>query len=139
VSAAGWGETGVRWLKFNFVGAVGIGVQLGALALLTRGLRLHYLWATALAVEVAVLHNFVWHQRFTWADRVSGSPRETLLQLTRWNLSAGAASIAGNLLLMFCLVDLAHLPPLPANLLTIAVCSSLNFLLTDRWVFAIRN
>src|SRR5436190_21825889 len=31
---------------------------------------LPYLLATALAVEGAILHNFVWHERWTWADRV---------------------------------------------------------------------
>ena len=60
-----------RWLKFNFVGAVGVGVQLAMLALLVSGLGLGYMVATALAVETAVLHNFVWHERFTWADRTS--------------------------------------------------------------------
>jgi len=48
----------IRWLKFNAVGALGVGVQLGTLAALTNGVGLDYLAATALAVEAAVLHNF---------------------------------------------------------------------------------
>jgi putative flippase GtrA len=55
-----------RWLRFNFVGLVGVGVQLGMLALLVSGLHLGKLTATALAVETAVLHNFVWHELYTW-------------------------------------------------------------------------
>jgi hypothetical protein len=51
----------VRWLKFSFVGAIGIGVQLGALSLFIR-LHFPYLLATALAVACAVLHNFIWHE-----------------------------------------------------------------------------
>jgi hypothetical protein len=47
-----------RWVAFNAVGAAGIGLQLGALALLLHVAHLHYLAATALAVEAAVLHNF---------------------------------------------------------------------------------
>ena len=66
-----WRRTGLRWLKFNFVGLIGIGVQLLALALLKSGLHLNYLLATALAVETAVVHNFLWHERFTWRDRVA--------------------------------------------------------------------
>ena len=61
----------VRWLKFNAVGAIGIAVQLAVLTLLKSGLGLNYLLATALAVEVTVLHNFFWHERFTWGDRPS--------------------------------------------------------------------
>ena len=60
-----------RWLVFNFVGAMGILVQMGILWGLTSGLHLRYLTATALAVEAAVLHNFFWHERWTWADRVA--------------------------------------------------------------------
>jgi putative flippase GtrA len=59
----------VRWCKFNFVGGIGIGVQFAALFLLNSALHLNYLAATAIAVEAAVIHNFVWHEQFTWADR----------------------------------------------------------------------
>ena len=65
---------GVRWLKFNLVGGIGIGVRLAALALLVGLLKMNYLWATALAVEAAVLHNFVWHERYTWRDRTRATP-----------------------------------------------------------------
>ena len=58
--AGAWREVGHHWLKFNTVGAIGIGVQLAALAALKSGLELNYLLATGLAVEAAVLHNFVW-------------------------------------------------------------------------------
>jgi putative flippase GtrA len=57
-----------RPARFAVVGAIGVVVQLGTLEALTA-LGCHYLWATGLAVEVAVLHNFMWHQRFTWRDR----------------------------------------------------------------------
>lgn len=63
----------LRWLKFNAVGGLGIGVQLATLALLETALHLGYLPATALAVETAVLHNYLWHERYTWADRTAGN------------------------------------------------------------------
>lgn len=39
-----------------------MGVQLAVLAWLVRSLQMHYLPATAIAVEAAVLHNFFWHE-----------------------------------------------------------------------------
>lgn len=60
----------VRWWKFNFVGAIGICVQFAALFLLKSALGFNYLFATAFAVEAAVVHNFVWHEQFTWVDRI---------------------------------------------------------------------
>ena len=44
-----WAAGGVRWMKFNLVGTIGIGVQLAVLGLLTWGLKMNYLAATALA------------------------------------------------------------------------------------------
>ena len=43
-------------------------MQLSVLALLVR-LGVHYLVATALAVEIAVLQNYYWHVRWTWKGR----------------------------------------------------------------------
>ena len=46
-----WRGTAIRWLKFNAVGGLGIGVQLTVLLALKSGFHLNYLLATALAVE----------------------------------------------------------------------------------------
>ena len=124
--------TGVRWLKFNAVGAGGIAVQLAVLALLKSGLRLDYLAATALAVEAAVIHNFFWHERFTWADRTSGS---SWARFAKFILTTGLFSILGNVLVMKVLVGGAHFNYFVANILTIATCSILNFVVSDRFVF----
>ena len=122
----------VRWLKFNAVGAIGIAVQLAALALFASGLKINYLLATALSVEAAVLHNFIWHELFTWADRRTTNP---LGRFFRFNLTTGAVSIAGNLLSMKLLVGVMGMSYLPANLLSIAACSLLNFVIADRAIF----
>ena len=89
-----------RWLVFNFVGAMGILVQMGILWGLTSALHLRYLTATALAVEAAVLHNFFWHERWTWADRIAKHNSGVFSRLLCFHLTNGALSIAGNLILM---------------------------------------
>jgi putative flippase GtrA len=137
-SAAELRTTARRWLMFNLVGAIGIVVQLAVLWILNGLLKLDYLPATALAVEAAVLHNFIWHERFTWADRASVTRRQALLRLLHFNFTTGAVSILGNLVLMRVLVGQAHLPALPANLISIAGCSLANFLLSEYLVFRAR-
>jgi putative flippase GtrA len=129
-------DTFLRWLKFNAVGALGIGVQLALLLALKSGLHLNYLPATAVAVETAVVHNFLWHERYTWADRVQASWRHSLPRLLRFNLSTGGVSILGNLALMKVMVGLGHINYLAANGVAIAVCSLANFLVSDGLVFA---
>lgn len=126
-----------RPAKFALVGAFGIVVQLATLKLLTA-IGCHYLWATGLAVEAAVLHNFIWHQQFTWTDREALGLSENLPRLLRFHLSNGAISILGNLLLMRWFVGLMGMGVLEANLRTIALCSVGNFLASDRWVFSSR-
>ena len=158
-------QTFRRWLKFNFVGGVGIAVQLGALAFFHSVLHLNYLLATALAVETAVIHNFLWHERFTWRDRPAARPlpfspsRRCLhersgvseartappkdpcvlflspARLLKFNVINGAVSLAGNLLIMRALVGQMHMNYAIANLIAVAICSLTNFLLSDRLVF----
>jgi len=126
-----------HFVKFNIVGAMGVVVQLVALECFNRLLGLDTLMATGAAVETAVLHNFVWHERYTWADRSSRvAPRDSVLgRFLRFNLANGAVSLVGNLILMEFLMNQAQLPLLAANVVSIACCALLNFALSDRWVF----
>jgi putative flippase GtrA len=126
----------LRWLKFNAVGALGIGVQLAVLLGLESGFHLSYLLATALAVEAAVVHNFLWHERYTWADRVEPSLRSSLPRLLRFNLTTGGVSLIGNVALMKVMVGWCNVNYLLANCIAIATCSLVNFLMSEEWVFA---
>ncbi len=123
------------WLKFNAVGIAGIGVQLFALTILKTGLDLNYLLATLLAVESAVLHNFYWHERWTWIDRTRGNARGIFGRLTRFHLANGLISILGNVALMWLLVSKLRLHYFLSNLVAIGACSIVNFLASDRLVF----
>jgi len=130
----------VRWCKFNFVGAIGILVQFAALFLLKSVFHLNYLLATAIAVEAAVMHNFVWHEQFTWAERTRQAARRRLwrasaVRLIRFHLANGAVSIVGNLALMNVLVGRGHMNYMLANGIAIALCSLANFLVSEEWVF----
>ena len=117
----------IRWMKFNAIGMLGALVQLGILALLTHS-GVHYLIATAIAVETAVLHNYFWHVRWTWKGR-GGS-------LWRFHAANGAVSLLSNLLLMRLFAEWLGIPVVAANVLAIGVTSLVNFLLGALWVFA---
>ena len=127
-------NTFIRWCRFNAVGAMGMVVQLAALALFNRWMAGHYLCASAAAVEITLLHNFVWHLGYTWRDRRGCATLFT--RFVGFHLSNGLVSMLGNLALMRILVRDAHLPLLLSNFVAILCCSVVNFLLGDRWVFA---
>ena len=125
----------VDWLRFNAVGLIGVGVQLAILALLRGGLGWAVATSTIVAVECTVIHNFIWHERWTWAYRglnLRGLPG----RLLRFNLSNGLISIVGNLVLMQILAVQLGLHYIVANLGAILVCSLLNFVVSDRLVFS---
>lgn len=126
-----------HWLKFNVIGIAGFALQSAALFLLTSAAHsINYLAATAVAVELAVLNNFLWHQRWTWNDRPSAGARETLSRLAKFNFTTGLVSLGGNLALMSLFVGRLGLPIVAANVVTVVACSVLSFVLADRLVFS---
>ncbi len=123
-----------RWLIFSGVGTMGLLVQLTGLWILRDGLGMPSLLAASVAIELAVVHNFAWHFHWTWADRFA-APADLVRRLVRFNLSNGAISIAGNLLLMGALLGFASVHYLLANLISVAACSLVNFFVCDVMVF----
>jgi archaetidylinositol phosphate synthase len=122
-----------RWWRFNLVGVGGFALQLGMLWILARVFGIHYLIATALAVEIAVLHNFAWHEAWTWQDL---EPADRWRRLLRFNLANGFVSIASNVLLTQLLMRWMGLPLLAANATAVFMMAQLNFALAESWVFA---
>ena len=84
-------------------------------------------------MEIAILHNFAWHERWTWADRPELG-RARLDRLARFHVVNGGVSVAGNLLLMPVLVRMCGLPVLAANATAVLLCALVNFGGADRLV-----
>ncbi|HYL75698.1 MAG TPA: GtrA family protein [Bryobacteraceae bacterium] len=122
-----------RWGRFNAVGIAGFALQLGTLWVLARVFGMQYLLATALAVELALLHNFVWHEAWTWPGLgVHGRWR----RLARFHVANGFVSIASNVAFTWMLMQGFHLPLLIANTGAVVAAALLNFALAAWWVFS---
>ncbi len=122
-----------RLVRFNAVGAAGMGVQLGILWLLADIAHVHYMLATPVAVAMAVVHNFVWHWWWTWHDHADAS--DLAAAFVRFAAANGVVSLSGNLGVMATLVSGAHIEPVVANGVAIGVCGLLNFWLGHAFVF----
>jgi putative flippase GtrA len=122
-----------RWGVFNVVGLGGFVVQVSAIALLTR----HFGWpafaATAVALELAALQNFLAHSRWTWADRPANNLRDWLRRYWRYQ-AAKTASLAANLAITALLIH-TGLPPEIANTAAVLLCSIPNYLVSEHLVF----
>ena len=122
-----------RFVRFNIVGIFGFILQLSVLVALDS-LGVPLLVATVLAVEAAILHNFAWHERWTWAGLTTGSRAG---RLARFHLSNGVISIAGNITLTAAFAD-AGAPLVAANAGAVITCAALNFAAASVWVFCAR-
>jgi putative flippase GtrA len=122
-----------RWSRFNGVGLVGVAVQIAVLGVLVDLLSVDFRIATPVAVAAAVAHNFVWHYRWTWADRAAAPG--PLMLFVRFAAGNGVVSMFGNIALMELLVGSAGVAVIPANLIAIAACGLANYWWADRLVF----
>ena len=124
-----------RFGRFGLTGALGALLQVAVFDALVKGLHLPAVAAAPIAVELAVLHNFLWHERFTWVDRERGGLRQRAARLWRFHAANGLVSLAGNTALTWWLVERLQAPPGPSALAAIAVCAPINFWAADRWVW----
>jgi len=126
----------MRLAKFGMVGLLGAVMQVAVFDLLLHCAHFGSVAAAPLAVEAAILHNFFWHERFTWRDRESAGLRQRGIRLGRFHLANGLVSLASNTLLAWWLIEWLEVPAWPSQVLTIALCAPFNFLLADRWVYS---
>lgn len=126
-----------RFGRFALVGLGGLVVQVLVLEALTRLTVLDYRAAAVMAVEAAVLHNFVWHERWTW--KVAKGVGSCLRRAARFHSTTALLSIPGNVLLMTLFVEALGWPVLLANLAAVAILGIANFHAANSWVFRERE
>lgn len=113
------------------VGTAGLAIQLIVLWLLTRTAALPAM-AAMIAVETALLHNFVWHEAWTWR---SAQRAGRLSRLMRFHAATGSISLASNTVFTMLIRDWLGIPLLAANVMAVGIMAILNFAVADRWVF----
>lgn len=123
-----------RFARFNVVGAIGFAVQLTLLVLLERA-GLPVALATLVAVELTIVHNFIWHERWTWAGVAPGS---AAARLARFHVSNGLISLAGNVVITSFLAG-AGVALVAANIAAVMTCAVANFAVAHLWVFCAKT
>ena len=131
-----WARAIRRILRYNAVSVFGLPLKFAILTALVELTGAGYLVATAVAVETVILHNFVWHLRWTWRERNAElSGRQIAIRFAKFQFGSGALALLANLLMMRWLVNGMRLHYLPANLAATVVAGTANFLLAEFFVF----
>ena len=107
-------------------------VQTGMMYLGRDVLGWHYLWATVVAVEVTLAHNFTWHERWTWGTK---GQAHWGARAWKYQLGTGTVAMLANLFAAKFLVGRMGFPTLVATPLAIVGSGMVNFLIGQFLVF----
>jgi len=117
-----------RLARFAIVGGVGIAINMLALLLLSRCVGLPLAAASALAVELSAISNYLLNDSWTFAARTP-----TVKRFAKFNVAA-VLGLALNVFTVWFLTRLG-LYFLAANLVGIAVGFTLNYSFSVSWVW----
>jgi putative flippase GtrA len=120
----------VRMLRFAIVGLVGVGVNLAVVRLLFGQLHWAAPFASAVAVELSIVGNFIGNNRWTFGERSL-----SFVRFFRYNLTAlgGLAITAGTFTLLMQHTGVHYLI---ADLVGIGLATGWNFAVSVLWTWA---
>jgi dolichol-phosphate mannosyltransferase len=131
---------GVAWeelekiLRFAIVGCSGILVNMGLLWLLTTFADIYYLVSSIIAIEVSIINNFIWNDRWTFGGEKAHRGRSFATRIGLFHLvSAGGAVI--NWLILFVLTEFAGVYYLVSNLAGILAAFVWNYLVNRHYTW----
>jgi dolichol-phosphate mannosyltransferase len=129
----------LRFTKFGIVGGSGVIVNVGLLHLFTAFFKIDYKISSIIAIECAIINNFLFNYFWTWNDRRTYKKRSFFYRLFKFHLSSGFTALIVNWGLLVFLTEVWHIYYHISNLIGIGCGSFVNFLLGHFWVFSKRN
>ena len=123
-----------RFITFTFVGISGIFVNQAILFYAHESLHVPLALASLIAIQIAIINNFIWNRQFTWTDRPMKGYQAIKKGLIKFTLVSWVAG-ALNWVILLILTEYAGIYYMIANLMAILVASILNYFLNDLWTF----
>ena len=120
----------VHFIKFNIVGLIGVGVNLGAFWLL-QALGYYYVYASAGAIEISILSNFILNDFWTFRDRRHGHMTVRLVKFNGLML----VGLALNLAVLYALTEYAGLNSTISQLVGIGAAFLLRYWLSVKFAW----
>jgi len=121
-----------RVLKFVLTGLLGVLVNLGVLYALTEYAGLYYIVSAVIAIEIAILHNFLWNNYWTW--RYRKKEQGFVKRLLSFNTVALAGMVI-NIAALWFFTEIIGLWYLLSQAIGIAIGALLNYFWNDMWTF----
>lgn len=122
-----------QFLGFSIIGVIATLIDFLVLTALTSGLHIHYLTSAAIAFIIATIFNYLASMRYIFTSRYSKQERhkEILLFVTLSLIGLGL-----NQVLMWLLVEFAHIFYLLAKIFATGIVMLWNFISRKVWLEA---
>lgn len=127
-------EQNKELIKFGIVGTSGVLANMGLLYFLTEHLGVHYLLSSVLAVESAIVSNFVLNEFWTFVEKGEDSLKHLVGRFGKFN-SISLVGLGINVAILWTLTEFAGLYYLFSNLLAIAVVFIWNYAANVKWTW----
>ncbi len=123
-----------RAAKFGAVGASGVLVNMLVLWFIKERTSMPLWLASGVAIELAILNNFVWNYHWTFVDRQAGASQHWAKALLKYHLAVSVAAVS-NFIILWLLHERLSMNYLLANALGIVCGFAINYLFSEHWVF----
>jgi len=121
-----------EFIKYCFVGALGAFVNMGLLILLTRFFQMTIEYASPIAIETAIISNFIFNNIWTFSSRTEKAAIMT--RFFRFHMVALTAGLVNYIVLLILVYALGMLDII-ANIIGIVSAMMVNYTLNSRWTW----
>ena len=125
----------IRFIRFGLVGMSGVLVNMGMLWFLKAICGFPLLVASAIAIALSILNNFIWNDLWTWKDRRRPGCKPAFIRFVKFCLVSSLATYVVNFAILWSLTHFLFMNYLVANMIGIAAGSLVNFFLNHFWTF----
>lgn len=125
-----------RIFSFQFIGWIGTVLNLAVLWLCYDVLQWSLLVSGALAIEAAIIHNFVWYYFWTWSDRVEYTFRDFFHLLVKYNILTAAIDFIIRLSILWVLTEYFGIHYLISDIIGMFIAPIIKYITNDAYIFS---
>jgi dolichol-phosphate mannosyltransferase len=127
----------LRLIKFSIVGVIGAGINTGFLWVLTDVAGLFYLFSAVVAIEIAILTQFLMNDRWTFKETKTQHLEQLITRVFKSNVWR-SGGLAVNVGVLYLLTEYMGVYYLLSNIVGIVCAFLLNYILESRLTWGIR-
>ncbi|MDI6810115.1 MAG: GtrA family protein [archaeon] len=127
----------LRLIKFSIVGVIGAGINTGFLWVLTDVAGLFYLFSAVVAIEIAILMQFLMNDRWTFKETKTKHIGQFITRIFKSNVWR-SGGLAVNVGVLYLLTEYMGVYYLLSNIVGIICAFLLNYILESRFTWGVK-